>query len=1233
MHRQTSHFFFSVVFALCVVVPALADRPLPAQDIGVTGPQQDHNKASQTGQEAALPAGVSSTWWTTAQEQIRRSEYHVTWQDKTFLPDLPAAYQAPNRAQNLRAYFTNEGVRVIPRTNRAASWEWGMQLTGFGYQGTLQSPARARLVANGNRIEYRRGNLTEWYVNDERGLEQGFTITSPPSAEPETLTTAFSESATDNSCPDARGAMLLIDMRITGDLTGTVSDNGQRIKFATRDGASVITYSQLKVVDAISQSLPARFELAGNQLSILVDDGNAVYPVTIDPLATSHAWLVESNQAGADFGQSVATAGDVDSDGYSDVIVGAMYYDGGSDKEGRAFLYYGSAGGLSTTANWTGESNQIDALFGYAVATAGDVNSDGYSDVIIGANHYANGQSQEGAAFVYFGSATGLGTNGTPANADWTFESNQGSARSGNAVGTAGDVNGDGYSDIIIGAENYDTVLSNDGGAFVYYGSASGLGADGTPANADWSAGSNQASAYFGYSVGTAGDVNSDGYSDVIVGATGYDNGENSEGRAYVYYGSASGLSGTADWTGEGDQAIALFGYSVGTAGDVNGDGYSDVIVGAPYVDYPENGEGRAYVYYGSATGLGASGTPTNADWKAESNQATAYLGTSVGTAGDVNGDGYSDVIIGIPDYDNGENNEGRALVYYGSASGLGADGTPANADWTAESDVASAGFGRAVATAGDVNGDGYDDVIVGARSYANGQLNEGAAYVYHGAMDDADNDGVPNHLDSCASTPPAETAGPDGCSCSQRVCNDSNACTDDSCLNGVCQYTNNTNVCDDGDACTESDTCGGGTCSGTAIDCDDGIGCTVDSCTGGTCQHDFAACECETDPDCNDSNSCTDDACVGGACQYTNNTNACDDGDACTESDTCSGGTCSGTAINCDDGVGCTVDACVGGICQHDSTACTCTHDSECSDGIACTSDTCVNNTCAHDTSGCSCTTNADCDDSNLCTDDSCVSGACQHADNTNACDDLDACTENDTCSGGSCSGTAIDCDDGIDCTVDSCAGGACQHDTSACTCINAIDCDDGNACTTDFCVKGVCQHDTSACTCTRDADCNDNEPCTADACVNGDCANTAIANCCSDGDADGDGVCNDADNCQGVANTDQADMDGDGIGDACDNDGDGDGFFVLPPGGEPQPGVQYDSDDSNANINPEAAEICDDSIDNDGDGQTDCDDSECDCGQPSPPPFCMPGFVDFMLPATLGLPLLRLGHRRKRS
>jgi hypothetical protein len=253
---------------------------------------------------------------------------------------------------------------------------------------------------------------------------------------------------------------------------------------------------------------------------------------------------------------------------------------------------------------------------------------------------------------------------------------------------------------------------------WVYHGSASGL-----ISLAAFRAESNQSYPHYGHAVGTAGDVNGDGYDDVIVGAPVYNNGQTDEGRVWVYQGSASGLN-AANWTAESNQAGAAYGYAVATAGDVNGDGYDDVIVGAHWYDNGQTDEGRVWVYHGSASGLNA------ANWTAESNQADAHYGYAVATAGDVNGDGYDDVIVGAPYYDNGQTNEGRVWVYHGSASGL-----ISLAAFRAESNQSYAHYGHAVGTAGDVNGDGYDDVIVGAPVYNNGQTDEGLAVVYHGPL------------------------------------------------------------------------------------------------------------------------------------------------------------------------------------------------------------------------------------------------------------------------------------------------------------------------------------------------------------------------------------------------------------------------------------------------------------------------------------------------------------------
>jgi len=421
------------------------------------------------------------------------------------------------------------------------------------------------------------------------------------------------------------------------------------------------------------------------------------------PRASAY-WTAEPNQAFAYFGISVASAGDVNGDGFEDVIVGSDGYDNGPNSQGRAFVFHGSAEGLSTKPNWMAEFDQEFDSYRASVASAGDVNGDGYGDVIFGVSGYSNGQFAEGRARVYQGSPSGLSS--AP---DWTTESNQAGAFFGRSVASAGDVNGDGYDDVIVGADGYDGGLEDEGKVFVFHGSAAGLSR--TP---NWAAESNQLFAYFGPAVASAGDVNRDGYDDVIVGALFYYSAD--EGKAFVFHGSAGGLSHAPNWKAESNQENAYFGGSVASAGDVNGDGYDDVVVGADSYDSGQIDEGKAFVFHGSAAGLSRS-----PNWTAEPNQERAYLGNSVASAGDVNGDGYDDVIVtGV--YDNGQSYEGP-FVFDGSPGGLSR--TP---NWAGESS------GSCVASAGDVNEDGYTDVIVGNPDVDQGQTDEGMAFVFNGS-------------------------------------------------------------------------------------------------------------------------------------------------------------------------------------------------------------------------------------------------------------------------------------------------------------------------------------------------------------------------------------------------------------------------------------------------------------------------------------------------------------------
>jgi hypothetical protein len=261
--------------------------------------------------------------------------------------------------------------------------------------------------------------------------------------------------------------------------------------------------------------------------------------------------------------------------------------------EGAAYVYHGSATGIITTAAIIIESNQENAYMGYAVSAAGDVNGEGFGDVILGSPLFDNGLNNEGAAFVYHGSLSGIN-----AAVAAVVESDQIDARMGYSVSAAGDVNGDGFSDVIVGAYAFDNGQNDEGAAFVYHGSAAGVNT-----TAAVILESNQADAYLGYAVGNAGDVNGDGYNDVIAGAYGFDNGQMNEGAAFIYLGSVTGINPVADAMVESNQAIANLGYAVAGAGDVNGDGYSDIIAGAYGFDNVEMNEGAAFVYLGNRSG------------------------------------------------------------------------------------------------------------------------------------------------------------------------------------------------------------------------------------------------------------------------------------------------------------------------------------------------------------------------------------------------------------------------------------------------------------------------------------------------------------------------------------------------------------------------------------------------------------------------------------------------------
>ncbi len=428
------------------------------------------------------------------------------------------------------------------------------------------------------------------------------------------------------------------------------------------------------------------------------------------------SWTMTTGQTDGGIGLNVARAGDVDGDGFADVIIGGAAFDDGELGEGRAYLFRGNANGLEPTPSWTVDGDQVDAFLGYDIAGAGDVNGDGFGDLIVGAFGYEDGEADEGFVYVYHGSPSGPSL--TP---DWFAEGGQMNAAFGVSVSGAGDVNADGYADVVIGAYLHDGADVDDGRVVVYHGSATGL--ESTPAVV---IDGGQADGRLGIAVSTAGDVNADGYADVIAGAYYQDGGHSDEGIVYLYLGGPGGVSDVPAWTAEGDQTEAWFGRELAAAGDVNGDGYADVIVGTYKYNAGNTDEGRAYVYHGGPSGLDAAPA-----WSVESDQTLGYMGIAVSGAGDLNGDGFADVVVGASLFDDVVADGGRVFAFLGSPSGL--TGTAATAPWGFSGEQTGEELGRRLAGVGDVNGDGYADIVATAHLYDGTYVDEGRALLFLG--------------------------------------------------------------------------------------------------------------------------------------------------------------------------------------------------------------------------------------------------------------------------------------------------------------------------------------------------------------------------------------------------------------------------------------------------------------------------------------------------------------------